>query len=168
MPKLREITFGKQSMTILEMFSDAIYIALRGWRKMTCQQEEYEENACDRKLNFSYRFFRKAFDAYENDACIENILRSIKKLECGVAALINNDPEKLKYQKILYYSNQINLPPNYEHFKISNKSLEFLQRAHGVKKIKLGTVSGGELPKFEIEEMRIDYFADEHEQDYVD
>ena len=166
MPKLREITFGKQSMTILEMFSDAIYIALRGWRKMTCQQEEYEENACDRKLNFSYRFFRKAFDAYENDACIENILRSIKKLECGVADLINNNQEVLNYQKILYYSNLINLPPDYERFKVSNMSLEFLQRAHGVKKIVLGTDSGGGLPKFLIEETRVDYFADEHEQDY--
>ena len=102
-------------MTILEMFSDAIYMALRLWRKLTCQQEDedFEENACDRKLNFSYRFFRKAFDAYENDACIENILRSIKKLECGVAALINNNQEVLDYQKILYYSNLINLPPDY-------------------------------------------------------
>ena len=80
-------------------------------------------------LSKSQRFFRRASKAYNNDICIENILRSIKKLESGVAALIHNDKEKLEYQKLLYYSNSINFGHKrmFDNLKITNSCLDFLQ-----------------------------------------
>lgn len=70
-----------------------------------------------------------AYKAFENDTCLENILRSIKKLESGVAALIEDNEEVLNRQKLLYYSNSINFGGHKEmqsKLKFSNKCLEFL------------------------------------------
>lgn len=92
-------------MSQFEMFSDIIFKALRIWKIASRQNSDEEQ--CDAQLFSSNKFFRKALRAYDNDICIENILRQIRKLECGVAALINNDKEKLDYIKILYYSNLI-------------------------------------------------------------
>ena len=73
----------------------------------------------------------RAFRSFENDICIESILRSQKKLESAVSALIMNDSEKIKKAKFIYYSNLINycdLGKNIENkFLRRNKCLEFFQ-----------------------------------------
>ena len=51
--------------------------------------------------------FYKGLKIFEDDICIENILRSIHKLQAAVAALVEDDQEVINNAKTLYFANQI-------------------------------------------------------------
>ena len=81
------------------------------------------------KLTENQRFVKRAYSAYENDICIESILRSIKKLESGLSAVIGNDKTLINNSKLLYYSNSINFSNEQMRKKCRarNDYLDFLQ-----------------------------------------
>lgn len=81
------------------------------------------------KLTENQRFVKRAYSAYENDICIESILRSIKKLESGLSAVIGNDKTLINNSKLLYYSNSINFSNEQmrEKCRAKNDFLQFLQ-----------------------------------------
>ena len=45
------------------------------------------------ELSETQRFYLRAYEIYENDISIENILRSLRKLESGLAAVIGDNQE---------------------------------------------------------------------------
>ena len=71
---------------------------------------------------------KRAYTAYESDICVESIIRSIKKLESGLAAVIGNDEQKIKDSKLLYYSNSINFSDKTmrDRCRATNEFLDYL------------------------------------------
>ena len=114
----------------LDSFGDIIFILRKSWKRLRNCRKEIRDEDIEKEMSGNQWFFRKAYNSFANDICIENILRSIKKLESGVAALIHNDKEKLEYQKLLYYSNSINFGHKqmFDKFKVTNDCLNFLQK----------------------------------------
>lgn len=51
--------------------------------------------------------FYKGLKIFEDDICIENILRSIHKLQAAVAAIVEDNQEVINNAKTLYFANQI-------------------------------------------------------------
>ena len=51
--------------------------------------------------------FKKRFDTFEEDICIEHLLGYIYKLQASVAALMEKNPKAQNFAKLTYFSNQI-------------------------------------------------------------
>ena len=49
--------------------------------------------------------FRKGLEVFEDDICLENIMRSIHKLQGAVAAIILEDEDIIRNAKTLYFAN---------------------------------------------------------------
>lgn len=49
--------------------------------------------------------FKKGLHVFEDEICVESILRSIHKLQASMAAVIENDEEKIKNAKTMYFAN---------------------------------------------------------------
>lgn len=66
---------------------------------------------------------------FEEEICLESILRSIHKLQASVAALMQNDEDKIRDAKTMYYANQIiyRSSENEEKMKITTEYLDFLR-----------------------------------------
>lgn len=68
---------------------------------------------------------------FEEDVCIENILRYIHKLQSSMAALMHFNPEAENMAKLIYFSNQIIYKSriNERNMKIETDYLEYLKSA---------------------------------------
>jgi hypothetical protein len=49
--------------------------------------------------------FKKGLHVFEDEICVESILRSIHKLQASMAAVVENDEEKIKNAKTMYFAN---------------------------------------------------------------
>lgn len=81
---------------------------------------------------------------------IEEIFRSIKKLQAGVSVLIGDDLDKLQDCKKIYYSNLINYidDERQDLCRVSNKFYEFLQNDFA-QSIQIGIYNQDDI-KFEV------------------
>jgi hypothetical protein len=51
--------------------------------------------------------FKKGIELFEDDICIEQLLRSVNKLQSAVATLMEYNEEAAYNAKVMYFSNQI-------------------------------------------------------------
>ena len=96
-------------------------------KKGNCKSraDEYAINSLSR----TEVLFYKGLQIFEDDICIENILRSIHKLQSAVAALVMDNEEVIKDAKTLYYANQIiyRSSKNEKRMRFSTDFLEYLR-----------------------------------------
>ena len=110
------------------MFSDLAFFAAKAYHYITCRENKSDDLALS-KLSENQQFVKRAYTAYENDICIESILRQIKKLESGLSAVIGNDQNLIEGSKLLYYSNMLNFQDKRlrDKCRAKNQYLDFLQ-----------------------------------------
>ena len=87
--------------------------------------DEYAINSLSR----SEVLFYKGLHIFEDDICVESILRSIHKLQAAVAAIIEDKKELTHNAKTLYYANQIiyRSSKNEKQMRFSTDFLEYLR-----------------------------------------
>lgn len=87
--------------------------------------DEYAINSLSR----SEVLFYKGLHIFEDDICVESILRSIHKLQAAVAAIIEDKKELTHNAKTLYYANQIiyRSSNNEKQMRFSTDFLEYLR-----------------------------------------
>ena len=103
-----EFRYGKKALSFIDMFSEVPYYINKFYLSLKYKKKKQINKMALNMLSENQQFAKRAFTAYESDICIEFIIRSIKKLEAGLAAVIGDDPRLIKDSKLLYYSNIIN------------------------------------------------------------
>ena len=127
-----ELHFERRVFKISDIFSPITLSFAKMWAVISCWRPKDDETDinthCKSKLSPSQQFFLKGYKLYEKEICIESILRSIKKLESGVSALIGNNNNLIEASKLMYYSNTINYPSKdiADQCRVTNKYFEFL------------------------------------------
>jgi hypothetical protein len=59
------------------------------------------------RLNKSEKFFNMAQEFFDDDVCVETLIRAVHKLQASVAALIEGNDEAQNSAKLMYFSNHI-------------------------------------------------------------
>ena len=81
------------------------------------------------RLSRTEVLFKKGLAVFEDEICIESILRSIHKLQGSVAALMENNNEAQHVAKLIYFGNQImyRSAENERKMRYTSDFLEFLR-----------------------------------------
>ena len=120
--------FERKTLRFRDMFSEVLFYMNKFWLHMKCYKPEKVDRMALEMMSESQQFVKRAYTAYESDICVESIIRSIKKLESGLAAVIGNDTQKIKDSKLLYYSNSINFSDKTmrDRCRATNEFLDYL------------------------------------------
>ena len=138
-------TFIHRVLTPWDLLGEIKFSYFSWWYGRKHDSETAEQLAWD-SLSEGQVIFKKGIELFEDDICIESLLRCVNKLQSAVATLMEYNEEAAYNAKVMYFSNQIIYQNKKydENLRYSNTFLNFLR--HTVAEtISYDTANGGEF-----------------------